>query len=44
MLDAKLSRRLEAIEKVSKDGKKVQDLFKLMRSHESLWQSVFRLL
>jgi RNA-directed DNA polymerase len=41
MLDAKLSRRLEAIEKVSRDGKKVQDLFKLMRSHESLWLKAY---
>ena len=30
MLDAKLSRRLEAMEKVYKEGKKVQDLFKTM--------------
>ena len=41
MLDAKLSRRLEAIEKVSKEGKKVLDLFKLMRSHESLWLQAY---
>jgi retron-type reverse transcriptase len=32
---------LEAIEKVSRDGKKVQDLFKLMRSHESLWLKAY---
>jgi retron-type reverse transcriptase len=37
MLDAKLSRRLEASAKGSQEGKKVQDLFKLMRSHASLW-------
>jgi group II intron reverse transcriptase/maturase len=41
MLDAKLSRRLEAIAKVSQDGKKVQDLFKIMRSHESLWLQAY---
>ena len=41
MLDAKLSRRLEAIEEVSRKGKKVQDLFKIMRTHESLWLQAY---
>jgi len=41
MLDAKLSRRLEAMEKVSKEGKKVQDLFKIMRNHDSLWLKAY---
>ncbi len=41
MLDAKLSRRLEAITKVSQDGRKVQDLFKIMRSHDSLWLQAY---
>ena len=41
MLDAKLSRRLEAIAKVSQDGRKVQDLFKIMRSHDSLWLQAY---
>jgi len=37
-LDAKLRRRLEAIEAASRKGKKVQDLCKIMRTHESLWR------
>ncbi len=41
MLDAKLSRRLEAIEEASRKGKKVQDLFKIMRTHESLWLQAY---
>ena len=41
MLDAKLTRRLEAIEKVSKRGKKVQDLFTIMRNHDSLWLQAY---
>ena len=40
-LDAKLSRRLAAIEAASRKGKKVQDLLKIMRPHESLWLQAY---
>jgi hypothetical protein len=41
MLDAKLRRRLEALAKVSQAGKKVQGLFKIMRSQASLWLQAY---
>jgi len=40
-LEAKLSRRLAAIEAASRKGKKVQDLLKIMRPHESLWRQAY---
>ena len=36
-LNANLEKRLKAIQQISKTGGKVEDLFKLMRTHKDLW-------